>query len=147
MNSRVCLLSSYEQFLAWLRLGVSHTSTPPAAKPAMLEVTKEAVQRACEEASKVHGLGDKAPLGEGVLVLSFLRQMWVLAERHSAICSSALFQIVQAELSEYQISLLLNAKEQRLKTQEMSEEMLRRLLSEGCFTSWDAEAQAKGALA
>ena len=36
-----------EQFLAWLRLGVSHESTPPAAKPAMQAVAKEAVQRAC----------------------------------------------------------------------------------------------------
>ena len=72
--------------------------------------------------------------------------MRLLAELHSATGSAALFQIVQAVLSEYQISLLLNVKEQHFKTQEMSEEMLCLLLSKGCFTSWDAEAQAKGAL-
>jgi hypothetical protein len=136
-----------EQFLAWLRLGVSHTSTPPGAKPATQAVAKEAVRRACEAASKVRGPGDKAPLGEGVLVPAFLRQMRLVAERHSVTGPAAFFQIVQAALSEYQISLLLYAKEQRFKDREMSEDMLCRLLSEGCFTSWDAEAQAKGALA
>ena len=36
-----------EQFLAWLHLGVCHASTPLAAKPATLEVTKEEVWLAC----------------------------------------------------------------------------------------------------
>ena len=67
-------------------------------------------------------------------------------EWHSATGPVALFQILQAALLEYQISLLLHAKEQCFKTQEMSEEMLCCLLSEGCFTLWNAEAQAKGAL-
>ena len=53
---------------------------------------------------------------------------------------------MQAVLLEYQISLLLNAKEQCFTTQEISEEMLRLLLSEGCFTSWDVEVQSKSAL-
>ena len=46
-----------EQFLAWLRLGVRHASTPPAAKPATQAVAKEAVRRSCEEARKVRGPG------------------------------------------------------------------------------------------
>ena len=71
---------------------------PPAAKSATLEVTKEAVRRACEEARKVRGPGDKVPLSEGVLVQSFLLQMRLLAELHSATGSAALFQVVQAAL-------------------------------------------------
>ena len=73
--------------------------------------------------------------------------MRLVAERHSVTSPAAFFQIVQAALSEYQISLLLYAKEQCFQDQEMSEDMLCSLLSEGCFTFWDVEAQAKGALA
>ena len=73
--------------------------------------------------------------------------MRLLVEWHSATGPVALFQILQAALLEYQISLLLDAKEQCFKNREMSEDMLCHLLSESCFTSWDAEAQAKGSLA
>ena len=78
---------------------------------------------------------------------AFLCQMRLVVERHSVTGPEAFFQIVQAVLLEYQISLLLHTKEQCFKDLEMSEDMLCSLLSEGCFTFWDVEAQAKGALA
>ena len=55
--------------------------------------------------------------------------MRLVVERHSVTGPAAFFQIVQAALSEYQISLLLSAKEQRFKDQDMSEDMLCSLLS------------------
>ena len=67
----------------WLRLGISHMSTPLAAKPATQVVAREPVQWACKEASKVSWPGDKAQLGEGVLVQAFLCQMRLVAEWHS----------------------------------------------------------------
>ena len=42
--------------------------------------------------------------------------------------------------------MLLDAKERHFKHRDMSEDVIRRILSEGCFTLWDAEVQAKNAL-
>ena len=65
---------------------------------------------------------------------AFLLQMLLVAERHSVTSPVAFFQIMQAALLEYQVSFLLDAKEQSFKNLEMSEDMLCRLLSKSYFT-------------
>ena len=77
---------------------------------------------------------------------ALLRRVRIVAGRHSVTGEAAFCQVVQAALTENQVSMLLDAKERHFRHRDMSEVVIRRILSEGCFTSWDTEVQAKNAL-